>query len=245
MNNRPKLINLKKNRGFTLVEFLLSLYIISIIALCLYSTFSQGMKLNARSRQHNGLYRQANIAMGLISKDLQNAVLYDFTNSYPDKKDFQGEANSLAFFIPTADGLHFVRYYLVASSREEKEAVIIANRQTHNHEIIQTEEMGQGRGNYLIREEGPFADYINGPLGQESRREIICKEIKKGGLRFTYGDRQKRKSDSETINAVWERKGIPTQITLEMDFQPSGANPDGLTLKRKIFIPQGTDQSKG
>ena len=40
-----------------------------------------------------------------MSVDLENAVLYDFTNSYPGKTAFTGENDVVTFFLATGKGL--------------------------------------------------------------------------------------------------------------------------------------------
>lgn len=79
-------------RGFTLVEILLVTVTLSIIALAVYTTFDNGIKLWKKMTQ-DVLQEDINIFFSKISDDLRNSFRYSGI-------EFSGSEDSIAFAIP-------------------------------------------------------------------------------------------------------------------------------------------------
>lgn len=79
-------------KGFTLVEILLVTVILSMVALAVYTTFNNGIKLWKRMSQ-DVLQEDVNIFFSKISNDLRNSFRYSGI-------EFFGVEDSIAFAIP-------------------------------------------------------------------------------------------------------------------------------------------------
>ena len=245
-NNRPctQIVIGRSTQAFTLIELLLGLAIFSIIALCVYSTFAGGIQLNLRSEQQNEIYREARWSQWLLVKDLENAVPYDFSMSYPDKFAFHGEKNEITLVLSAEDGLRVVRYYLMEPQRDEIHKVVVGETHAKNVAVV-TERREALPEYYLMREEKPLIAYLRGASDANTEREIIGTHIKENGLRFSYGYSFLEQPEDYIWQNQWRYNKIPSHVRLEMDFLPAQPDQEAITLTRDIFIPHGTLERAG
>ena len=122
----------KINSAFTLIELLLGLSIFSVVSLCLYASFSTGIHLSRRSEKNNKIYREIRWALEQMSLDLENAVFYDFSNSYPGKLSFIGEDEKISFLLPSDEGLKVVSYYHMKPSESKIHQTLIGKTYSKN-----------------------------------------------------------------------------------------------------------------
>jgi len=230
-------------KAFSLVELLLGLSIASIIALSVYSTFSAGILLNARSRQQNELFRDARWSLRLIAKELNNAVRYDFTNSYPNKFSFNGSKHELSFVLGSDDGLKVIRYFLIPPEESVIHKILIGNTTSKNVTVVSQSQEYQ-RVQYLIREEKLFIDFLADDNTDTADQEIISMHVKENGLRFFYNDIE-NETGGPSDTSQFSSNSIPAHVRLEIDFLPATANSNPLTLTRDIYIPHGLLKEEG
>ena len=98
------------NKGFTLLEILLVLFIFSIIFITIYVSYSGSFQTINMAETRMEIYRKAAIAMGRISEDLQASYISvlqedsfgepaEYTQFLGEDKDINGrEADSMSFF---------------------------------------------------------------------------------------------------------------------------------------------------
>jgi len=227
-------LNNKVNQrsAFTLIELLLGLSIFAMIAVSVYSTFSGGILVNARSQKQNHLYREIRWSMDVMAKELENMVAYDFSGSYPEKKYFIAEDKKISFLLATDDGLKMVSYYLMAPHNTRVHKILIGRTDARN--VSQTFSRRQGiDAEYLVREEVDFADYVAENVIREENIEIIAVNVKAKGLEFTYnfsGDKD------EGFEQAKEDK-IPAAVRISIDFLSDDADEKESAVSKSVVLP--------
>jgi prepilin-type N-terminal cleavage/methylation domain-containing protein len=79
-----------KKFGFTLIELLIATTIFLGVALVLYSSFSNAIKVWRQTKDSFDFYQTANLSLDIISRDLRNSINYD-------NLGFAGESDKLIF----------------------------------------------------------------------------------------------------------------------------------------------------
>ena len=226
------------SKGFTLIELLLGLTIFSVISLCLYSTFWSGIKLSQRSEKNNKVYREIGWTLEQMSRDLENTVSYDFTNSYPDKLAFMGEAKRITFLKTSDEGLKAVSYYLDEPTRAQIQKTVIGKTYQKNvNQVLRSEESQNVRN--LVREEQPFIDYVSGAT-DEGQKEILSTGVKADGLKFLYGFFVKEDSTEVEWKSSWGENFIPAGLHVAISFVNGDPSRPALDIQRDILIPTGS-----
>jgi hypothetical protein len=216
-----------------------------MIIVCIYSTFSSGIQLNVRSEKHNRIYKEANLTLRLLNEELANAVSYDFSNSYPDKRDFSGQPHQIRFLLPTETGLRVVRYYLIEADRDKVHQVVIGDTYQKNVDTQLTPTINFREERFLVREESSLVAHLNQSSQDFGEREIISKHIGPEGLRFFYSGQDPVTGDAISRKTIWQTKGMPAQVSLEIDYLSTNPKQKGMTLKRSIYIPHGSAMEQG
>jgi prepilin-type N-terminal cleavage/methylation domain-containing protein len=86
-------------RGFTLIEVLVSTAIFSVVALAVYSAFAGGVGAWRRAQEFSAAYQTTRLVLEDMARELKNAVTISGT-------DFVGESRSVSFLtvLHEADG---------------------------------------------------------------------------------------------------------------------------------------------
>lgn len=104
-----------KPNGFTLVEILLAMTIMSIITLIVGSVFRLGINAWERGESETGQTQKLRILSGLISQQIKSAYPYWMNIEGENGVIFEGESDSLMFVTALADssisGFKWVRYF--------------------------------------------------------------------------------------------------------------------------------------
>lgn len=229
--------------GFTLIEFLLALSIFAVVAAAIYSTFSGGIRLSRSSQVQNKIYREARWSFEEMSKDLENAIPYDFSGSYPDKRALWGEHRKISFILPTGQGLKVVSYYLEKPEEGSILKTIVGKRHSRNMAVT-TQSQSNSRVYYLVKEEMDFVDYLSGGLKAKSNIEILSTNVKEDGLTFSYGYLQDEQQKNIDWVGEWPESYIPAAVRVNIDFIPDGENTGAMSFRRDIFIPTGQLNTK-
>lgn len=227
--------------GFTLIEFLLGVMIFSIIALSIYGTFSGGINLTRRSDGQNEIYREARWTFEWMAKDLENAVYYDFSKSYPDQAAFVGAEDKISFILPAEDGLRVVSYYLVLPDEGQVFKTVVGSVQKKNTAILSNYREGSSVY-YLVREERNFIDFLAGnpeEPDESETLEIIATNVAEDGLRFSYGYAEGEEEKVFSWQEEWSLTYVPSGVRVEIDFLPKNEKANTLTLNRDVLIPSG------
>ncbi|MCP4650986.1 MAG: prepilin-type N-terminal cleavage/methylation domain-containing protein [PVC group bacterium] len=112
---------MKKYLGFTLVELLLSVVIMSVVFLTVYSTFSLGVEAWKKSGSRN-VY-EARTILSQISEDLRSACI---PVSKEQRFSFNGNAASLSFVTAASShtGMNKVRYYVTPGKFNDTRSLV-------------------------------------------------------------------------------------------------------------------------
>jgi len=224
-------------KGFTLIELILGLSIFSVIALVIFSTFFAGLGLMRRSEGQNDVYREARWTFSLMSREFENMVPYDFSNSYDDKNAFVGSDKKTTFLLGTPQGLKVVSYYLVPPESRVIHSVTIGETYSKNVAI----QIGDQKGfeiHYLVREEQDFVKYIQEKSEMEA--EVIAINIKEGGLRFSYAYLDDPESQNIIWKDQWDESYLPANIRFELEFVTTEKNNKVIMFDRDVVIPHGS-----
>lgn len=212
--NKIKLVNLK---AFTLIELLLGLSLFAVIGLVVYSTFASGIRLSRSFDAENDAYREVRMTFELLSKELENAVAYDFSGSYPDLKALKGEQNKIMFLSADHDQLKFIEYSLNKPTDARIYQTIIGKVYSKNVSLTLKDQLNQ-RINYLIREEHGFADYLKNNSRRDSDFEIISTHIMEGSLKFSFGYFEGQDAKELSWQNEWNEQILPKAVKVEADF---------------------------
>ena len=233
-------------RAFTLIELLLALSIFAMVALCVYGTFWAGVKLNQRSEGESAAYHQIRLALDLMSVDLENAVLYDFTNSYPGKTAFTGENDVVTFFLATGKGLKVIRYYLDSPQEGSVHKVVVGARHDRNVDTLVDYREQEVRLRNLVREERDFPEYVSGVIAKDHAAEVIATNVREDSLEFSYGyllstagSEGNKTVDVYEWREAWTESNIPSMVRIEMDFLLTGPVQRVIAMRKDVFIPHG------
>ncbi|MBF0532553.1 MAG: prepilin-type N-terminal cleavage/methylation domain-containing protein [Candidatus Omnitrophica bacterium] len=206
--------NINDAHGFTLIEILLGLSIFSLIIVCVYGTLKTGIDLNARFENHKDIFRQTKIVMDLFSQDIEGAVVYDFSNSYPDRFSFTGAMDQLTFIMPSTNGLKTVSYYLSMPDKVEIKQTIIGEHYQKNTTVTETRQTGPP-ALCLIREEMDFIDYMSAGFKMNGEKEILLQNIPENGIQFFYAD--KINADGAIVwKKTWTDIKLPLAVKMDL-----------------------------
>ncbi|MCA9404960.1 MAG: prepilin-type N-terminal cleavage/methylation domain-containing protein [Candidatus Omnitrophica bacterium] len=226
---------MKNKRAFTLLELLLGLMLFALIGVTAYSVFSSAISLRNRAGGQGDIYKEILWSVEGMSRELENMVFYDFTNSYPGMTAFYGEASEISFLNSTDDGLKVIRYYL--SDPDGGSVYEVNVGATHQGNVTVREGSSEERPvSYLIREEIPFIDFVN-KRQDSSYVEIISRNVSRGSLRFSFAYKE---SDEEAYGYknVWVNNYNPSVVRIQMDYVLPETN-QLLPVERSVLVPTG------
>lgn len=230
-------------RGFSLIELLLALSIFAVVVVCVYGTFWAGMNLSNRSNEEQKVYHQMRLALELMSVDLENAVPYDFTNSYPDKRAFEGSEQAIVFLAASPEGLKAIRYSLEPADEGRIHRVVVGKTQTRNVATVADYREEGIKLSRLVREERDFSDYVNGARGAGPGAETIAVDIKENSLKFAFGylpEGKDKADDRYEWHAQWPHPYLPVMVRVQMDFFVAGRQARTISVHKDVLIPHGS-----
>jgi len=214
------------NKGFTLIEILLTFFIFSIIFVTIYASYSGSFRTINMTESRMEIYRKASIAMVRISEDLQASYISNlppnsfgeptkYTQFLGEDKDINGkDADTMSFFsrIPPLFSDEIKR----------------ATGQVISYDVIE----GGGEDELvLLRSEYPeFIDESDERGGMN-----LCDGLQ--AITFTYFDddgepHENWDSDSEEFEGA-----LPIMVSVSFEFL-NAENPDApLTFMTSITLP--------
>ena len=107
--------SLTTNKGFTLIEVLLAVFIAALVLSVLYASFFQILKAKEKVEEELELYHEARIVLSKMTKDLATAFPRGSINS---------ESSNITspFFIGSEDGNHSTLTFTSLSRRPSKDS---------------------------------------------------------------------------------------------------------------------------
>ncbi len=228
-------------KAFTLVELLLALIIFAIIAVSLYSMFSNGLKVHVRAQDIGKTYRQLGLAYDLLENDLQKAINYDFSGSYPDKKSFTGEPNRLQMMVPEDGNLWVIEYFLGRPQSGKVHKTIVGGHVKSPKEVIVSADEDKSTW-FLMRKRTPFPSFL-AQSDQGSDEEVIISGLIKDGFALAFGVVSQDPNNLQLVGKVlykesWVDAGLPQIVKVNVSIDADG---DGkvLQLSRVFDLPIG------
>ncbi len=114
-----------RRKGFTLMELLIALSIFAVIAICLYSVFSGGIRVYRKQEKVFKYSHNVNLALDKMAGELRNAINYSMppppavSPEEARKLKFTGDDKSLSFI--TAKGADIIKVdYFFVSTQDRK-----------------------------------------------------------------------------------------------------------------------------
>ncbi|MFH1655811.1 MAG: prepilin-type N-terminal cleavage/methylation domain-containing protein [Candidatus Omnitrophota bacterium] len=197
--------------GFTFIEILIALTIFAIVAVSLYSTFFSGTSVWKRSEDENRIYQEARWSLDTIAKELRNAIILDYSKSYPDFIIFEGNPDSISFFNATDEGIRKISYFL----------------ESDNFEIL------------LKRKEISLIDSLQS-LEEETPTETFSSLVAEGGLQFSYAYAGAESEEGIEWQDVWQDpENLPKGVRIKLVLKDPSRPELKTTFNKTVFIPMG------
>ncbi len=214
---------------------LVAIAIFSIISLSIFAAFAAGMKLNARSERSLKAYGDALIALEKMTREIENMVAYDFSGSYPGKKDVSAQPGSIEFLLAAADGLKAVRYALRPAEETTVRGTTIGQTTDKNVQVKNVI-LKEAPLMVLVRQERDFVDFLREGF-EPGHDEILSKIVVDGGLTFRFA----RKSAGELS---WVESppdsDLPIGVRIELTLAPEGSKRGEYKFSRDVLVPTGS-----
>ena len=230
---------MKKNKnfhfsGFTLIELLLAFALFSVIGVTLVSIFSVGMKVSRRSGSEAGVMQKADIALGLMTSEIENMVFFQLRADAPV---WESSENELYFILPVSNGLRLVKYSLKSPDQISQHQVVIGDRRYRNVAMSSKKEANDLNLMLLVREQEDLMKYFVTESFSEDQTEVVLDDIVSGSLKISYGFIDEEKEFSHVWKEEWDGFAAPANISFELKMRADeGAVVE---LQRDVFIPQG------
>ena len=232
------------SRGFTLIEILLALSLISILAGSLYATYAAGIQIHKRAQKIETWSRAAFWSFDAMALDLENMLPYRDPDAPAETPDdfFEGTSSGLKLLRASEAGFKEVRYFLKDPDYGTVHKVIVGRRATASHvpvHVLRTEE--NLRVQLLVREERAFPSedgQTDVPLGEGL--EILNRYVLKDSLKFFFAE-VTRGSGQDDVHweTAWKKTAFPSLVRVEMTLVNPQSPEETVDLQKDIFIPSG------
>lgn len=217
-------------QGFTLVEMILALVIFSIIGVSLYTVFANGIFLQQRAQSVGFVSRELQWTLQQITQDIENAVYYDFSGSYPERRSVSIESEGISLIVSQEQGLIYVTYKSVPEERSHQYVTVVDHDRSYGDRMI-LEKEEKDLSWVLIREERPFVDVLRGSMDDNLRSEVMCRHIH-DQVRWSFLDFSLiHQSD---WMAVWNKPELPKAIRVQFDYL---LEKQVFSVKRTVHLP--------
>lgn len=208
-----------RRRGFTLMELLIALSIFAVIAVCLYSVFSGGLRVYRKQEKVFKYSHNVNLALDKMAGELRNAINYSMPAQPAGqleearKLKFTGDDKNLSFM--TAKGSNIIKVdYFYVSTRDRRG--VLKKRISYQKEAF----------------------------NEEKHPEMVMIEGL-DNLSFEYAYRGADSEAPPEWQTQWgkeareEKSKIPAGVRITLEFKdPEEKRPE--ILRKTVFIPTGT-----
>lgn len=218
-------------QGFTLIEVVLGAALLSFIGLCVYGTFRVGMDLSLRMEARRNIFRPMGMSMDRIMRELENAVPYDFSGSYPERVAFKGQHHSLQFMARFPDGLRVIHYYLAPLEQAEISQTLLGQHYKRNETVTQVQQTREAKM-ALMREEMSLADFVSKDESVASQKDIVLSGLTQEDWGFFYGQR------SGSWQEEWTGSDLPAAIKINAAVAVDNVNGvNKVSTTRSVLFP--------
>ncbi|MFC1593926.1 type II secretion system protein J [Candidatus Omnitrophota bacterium] len=216
--------------GFTLLELLITLTIFSLIVLSLYSTFASGISVWRRSEDANMIYQEARLVLDAMARDLTRAVVYDFSDTYPEIIAFDGTETEVAFLMATDSGLKRIRYGLTDPEQIQEHITIVNYQEELPSTITARYEESEASTLALTRNQLSFAESVTLGDNELLNPQVLTSLVEPGGLSFRYASIDT--NDAGEMVVAWTTT-----------WQDNSVVPQGIQISLKLSNPQRSEET--
>jgi len=212
----------KKNRGFTLVELLLAIFIFSIVVSTVYGSYRVTFGLVNRTEQKLAIAGRAHVVLERIAEDISSLVQTDvagFTGEQHENSGMRGD--SLSFVSAVHIGLtkkdDLGGYSLIQYSAEEDEDTGLLN---------------------LYRSGSPLLPGTDGDE-IEGQKYLLCDGLKE--VRFSYFNDEGVESEewwSQEDESVPENQNFPVMVVIVLQFAESLESEQTSIFTTSVALPR-------
>lgn len=231
-------------QGFTLVELILGLSLLSVVMLTLYSVFWGGIRLGYKTDASQEIYRQAYWTLDVMGKEIENLVKYTFSESYENKFCFVGQPHKITFMSATPEGLKAVSYFLISEDYGTLHKTIVNYKAYKKNVRVDIRHYEGEPAQILVRREVTFADYVSQTDDEEIETdddlEVIAVGVKPEGLSFTYGsmgEAQEGEAANLTWLDEWQSNELPLSVNVKLDLIPPDEPEQIASFENEVLIP--------
>jgi general secretion pathway protein J len=209
------------NKGFTLIEVLLAVFIASIVLSVLYASFFQVLKAKEKVEEELELYHEARIVFSKMTKDLVTAFPRGSVNS-----DFSNIASP--FFIGSEDGNNSSLTFTSLSRRPSQDA-----RESDQTEISYFLEPVEDAPDLfaLIRRDNPTIGNDKGGTQYPISERIV-------GFKVSYLGAASFESENQELAFEWnsdETTSLPAAVNINLTMRsPRG---EDIEFNSLVLIP--------
>lgn len=209
-------------RSFTLVELLIAVTVVSLVAVALYSVFSNGLKAWRIGNRDRSYARNLRLVSEKMDRDLRNAFQFSHI-------PFEG----------TEDSIMFAALVLVESDADED--ISESEEEAAEHCAVgRIAYFYDSQKDALCREVKPFSEvFADEEVGEG---EVLIEYVGDLELSYCYLDNAtenyKWKDDWETE----EQDSIPQAVKIEMSFKKGSERKEDFV--KTVFLPVGTGEQK-
>ena len=219
-------IKVSKKNGFTLIEILIAIFILTTVLTTVYAAYTGTFRLMKDTRRGDKIYSMARTAMNRMTKDIESVCGYRnsfrFASGEIEKEGFMElsflSSAHLNFYDERSSGIAVISYFVVED--DEKDGYIMKRKDELYLDKIEEEE--------VLRDGG----------------YIVCEGLQSLTYKFydTIGE-EYDSWDSESDSKAQNDK-VPSVVSIQMDF----INPDDkdkpYRFMTKVFLPVAENNEK-
>ena len=209
---------LNPERGFTLIEMLITTSILGIIAVAIFSTFASGLNIYKRVRAYSGVQVDVLFAFEKMERDLRNALNFSGI-------DFSGDTKEISFAgvikITNAKREQEVSLGRIFYYVDNTKGILVKEEQDYSHAVSEIRK-GKGRSKVLASMQGMNFSYYY---------------FDSATKRYAWKDSwklEKQKTEDKEQKSEDKKARIPLGVKVEGTFKDGTKN---IRLARTVFIP--------
>lgn len=227
---------MRKKDGFTLIEIILGMIIFSIMSVSLFSVFRNGVSIQNRAQEVEHIAKEIRWTLDQMDRDIASAVFYDFSQSTPDSRSFEGTTDSVTLIVFQDAQLWRVNYILEEIDLTTVNTTIIGG--VTYKPVAQTFIFQDAQTQYqLVRQIQPLSEFLKG-VEDNIEREVLCARLVEPGLVIDYATFSKDQAENQDIQWVseWGEIYFPQAVRVQLKYGGLEDAPPTV-YQRHILIP--------
>ena len=255
-------VHLKKileETGFTIIEFLLAFGIFAVIAVSLYATFFNGVRLDKKAQVLESFFHDIRCSLDAVALDVENMLPYRFgavvtsgvkirygevkdlawgkdaSQDNEEERAFSGDDKSFSLLLSTDTGIKRVRYYLATPQEVSVHTEGVA-RGTVRGLSWGDKNDSEEKISLFVREELPFGEPKTDDPENGSDVEVLSKKVLEHGLKITYATLEE---DKLVWKDEWRENFFPLGIRLTLTMVDPEDASSSVVVEKNILVPMG------